>query len=152
MTPTPTSNTASDPGSAVRTTKFAPAEPGLPNQPASDVKGRKPMVRTTNNFAGLRPGGRVPHLSLHLPPEWTRDALCAQVDPELWFPDKGGSTRPAKRICRDCPVLAECRDYALARGDLDGVWGGLSERERRRLRGHARRTRADTAEPGRAAA
>jgi len=98
------------------------------------------MLRTTDSFAGQRPGGRVPHLSLHLPPEWTRDALCAQTDPEAFFPDKGGSTRPAKSVCRDCPVLAECRDYALARGDLHGVWGGLSERERRRVRRQARRS------------
>ena len=111
------------------------------------------MLRTTDSFAGQRPGGRVPHLSLHLPPEWTRDALCAQTDPEAFFPEVGGSTRRATSVCAACPVLAECRDYALdASGELDGVWGGLSANERRRLRRQARRTGIPITELGRAAA
>lgn len=66
-------------------------------------------------------------------PEWHIDALCAQADPEAWFPEKGGSTRPAKDICRRCPVQAECVDDALSREERFGIWGGLSERERRRI-------------------
>lgn len=63
--------------------------------------------------------------------------LCAQTDPELFFPEKGGSTREAKRICGRCGVKAECLEYALAHDERFGIWGGLSERERRRLRpGH----------------
>lgn len=76
-------------------------------------------------------------LDLHglaAPPEWTVDALCAQTDPEAYFPEKGGSTREAKAICRDCPVTTECLTYALEHNERYGVWGGLSERERRRLR------------------
>lgn len=65
---------------------------------------------------------------------WQADALCAQTDPEAFFPEKGGSTREAKRICDGCEVRSECLDYALANDERFGIWGGLSERERRRLR------------------
>jgi WhiB family redox-sensing transcriptional regulator len=66
--------------------------------------------------------------------EWQERALCAQTDPEAFFPEKGGSTREAKKICTDCEVKAECLEYALANDERFGIWGGLSERERRRLR------------------
>jgi WhiB family redox-sensing transcriptional regulator len=65
---------------------------------------------------------------------WQTDALCAQTDPEAFFPEKGGSTREAKRICDGCEVRSECLDYALANDERFGIWGGLSERERRKLR------------------
>ncbi|SHK58070.1 WhiB family transcriptional regulator, redox-sensing transcriptional regulator [Pseudonocardia thermophila] len=67
-------------------------------------------------------------------PDWQERALCAQTDPEAFFPEKGGSTREAKRICAGCEVRAECLEYALANDERFGIWGGLSERERRRLR------------------
>jgi WhiB family redox-sensing transcriptional regulator len=67
-------------------------------------------------------------------PDWQERALCAQTDPEAFFPEKGGSTREAKRICSGCDVRAECLEYALANDERFGIWGGLSERERRRLR------------------
>ncbi|MFZ0160980.1 MAG: WhiB family transcriptional regulator [Kineosporiaceae bacterium] len=60
--------------------------------------------------------------------------LCAQTDPEAFFPDKGGSTREAKRICLLCEVRSDCLDAALANGEAFGIWGGLSERERRRVK------------------
>ncbi|MBN9606127.1 MAG: WhiB family transcriptional regulator [Actinomycetales bacterium] len=65
---------------------------------------------------------------------WQSDALCAQTDPEAFFPEKGGSTRDAKRICASCDVAAQCLEYALQNDERFGIWGGLSERERRRLR------------------
>ena len=65
---------------------------------------------------------------------WQEEALCAQTDPEAFFPEKGGSTREAKRICVGCTVKAECLEYALAHDERFGIWGGLSERERRRLK------------------
>ena len=65
-------------------------------------------------------------------PDWVDDALCAQTDPDSFFPEKGGSTREAKAVCTRCPVQTECLDYALA-NDERGIWGGLSERERRRI-------------------
>lgn len=66
--------------------------------------------------------------------QWQERALCAQTDPEAFFPEKGGSTREAKRICSGCEVKGECLDYALANDERFGIWGGLSERERRRLK------------------
>lgn len=68
------------------------------------------------------------------PLSWQQDALCAQTDPEAFFPEKGGSTREAKSVCASCEVREECLEYALANDERFGIWGGLSERERRRLR------------------
>lgn len=73
---------------------------------------------------------------------WHDDAVCAQTDPELFFPDKGGSTKEAKDVCAECLVRAECLEYALDVGERFGVWGGASERDRRRLH---RGLRADAA-------
>lgn len=63
---------------------------------------------------------------------WASEAKCLQADPETFFPEKGGSTREAKRICAQCEVRVECLEYALANDERFGIWGGLSERERRR--------------------
>ena len=76
------------------------------------------------SFGGLTPDD----------PEWQERALCAQTDPEAFFPEKGGSTREAKRICLGCDVKDACLEYALAKDERFGIWGGLSERERRRLK------------------
>jgi WhiB family transcriptional regulator, redox-sensing transcriptional regulator len=65
---------------------------------------------------------------------WRLNALCAETDPEAFFPEKGGSTREAKRVCVGCEVRAECLEFALRNDERFGIWGGLSERERRRLR------------------
>ncbi len=65
---------------------------------------------------------------------WQERALCAQTDPEAFFPEKGGSTREAKQMCTRCEVRDECLDYALAHDERFGIWGGTSERERRRLK------------------
>lgn len=72
------------------------------------------------------------------PPDWMDSAACAQVDIDMFFPEKGGSTRAAKSICRGCDVDVDCLAYALEHEERFGVWGGLSERERRRLAGGAR--------------
>ena len=68
---------------------------------------------------------------------WQERALCAQTDPEAFFPEKGGSTREAKRICGTCDVRGECLEYALQNDERFGIWGGLSERERRKLKRRA---------------
>ena len=65
---------------------------------------------------------------------WQEQALCAQTDPEAFYPEKGGSTREAKRVCHNCEVRAQCLEYALANDERFGIWGGLSERERRKLK------------------
>jgi WhiB family redox-sensing transcriptional regulator len=61
---------------------------------------------------------------------WRQSAVCAQVGPEVFFPAKGHSAKPAKRICSGCSVRAECLAWALLH-DEHGVWGGLTEAERR---------------------
>nr|WP_275669480.1 WhiB family transcriptional regulator [Glycomyces paridis] len=71
-------------------------------------------------------------------PEWQARALCAQTDPEAFFPEKGGSTRDAKRICARCEVKENCLNYALDHDERFGIWGGLSERERRKIKRQAR--------------
>ena len=68
------------------------------------------------------------------PLPWADQAKCLVAEPETFFPEKGGSTREAKKICTDCPVKAECLEYALENDERFGIWGGLSERERRKLR------------------
>ena len=80
-------------------------------------------------FAGLWSAGLEAEAQ-----SWQERALCAETDPEAFFPEKGGSTREAKKICTGCEVKAECLEYALSNDERFGIWGGLSERERRRLR------------------
>lgn len=65
---------------------------------------------------------------------WQGQANCLGVDPDMFFPDRGASTREAKGVCRGCVVREECLEYALVNGEKFGIWGGLSERERRRIR------------------
>jgi WhiB family transcriptional regulator, redox-sensing transcriptional regulator len=65
---------------------------------------------------------------------WAEQARCLFAEPDTFFPEKGGSTREAKRICTGCEVRSECLDYALDNDERFGIWGGLSERERRRLK------------------
>jgi WhiB family transcriptional regulator, redox-sensing transcriptional regulator len=62
---------------------------------------------------------------------WMDLASCAESDPEAWFPEKGGSVREAKAICMTCPVRANCLEYALDHREAFGIWGALSEHERR---------------------
>jgi WhiB family redox-sensing transcriptional regulator len=77
-----------------------------------------------------------PLLPVELQP-WYEQAACLDKDADAFFPEKGGSTRAAKRICATCTVAAECLDYALDNDERFGIWGGLSERERRRLKRRA---------------
>lgn len=68
------------------------------------------------------------------PPAWQQRAACRTTrDPEKWFPDRNEPVEPAKVVCRRCPVRNECRRYALANKLTHGIWGGLSEHERRNL-------------------
>ena len=74
------------------------------------------------------------------PAEWVARAACVGHDPDLWFPDKGqhNTSKRARAICRECPVLDECRAFGLAH-NLAGIWGGLTSDQRRawRVRGAA---------------
>jgi WhiB family redox-sensing transcriptional regulator len=64
---------------------------------------------------------------------WEDDALCAQTDPEAFFPERGGSTRDAKKVCGKCDVGRQCLQHALDNNERFGIRGGMSERERRQL-------------------
>ena len=66
--------------------------------------------------------------------DWHDDANCLGVEPDLFFPERGASTREAKEVCRNCVVQNDCLEYALANSEKFGIWGGMSERERRRIR------------------
>ncbi|MDY7105721.1 MAG: WhiB family transcriptional regulator [Actinomycetota bacterium] len=65
---------------------------------------------------------------------WQSYANCLGVDPDLFFPERGASTREAKEVCRGCVVREQCLEFALSNGEKFGIWGGMSERERRRIR------------------
>jgi len=95
--------------------------------------------RPASTEAAAQDGGEVLQGLFGLTEEatWQERALCAQTDPEAFFPEKGGSTREAKRICTTCEVRAECLEYALEHDERFGIWGGLSERERRRIKRRA---------------
>ncbi len=84
------------------------------------------------------PTGLVSLVATQRPPNgerrWQEQANCLGVDPDLFFPERGASTREAKAVCRSCEVQGDCLEYALAHGEKFGIWGGLSERERRRVR------------------
>lgn len=89
----------------------------------------------TISVGGTRFGGQPSDLTSYFhAPEWTEAALCAQADPEEWFADKGGTTRRAKQICADCPVRVECLTMALETDSQYGVFGGMSERDRRKIK------------------
>lgn len=87
---------------------------------------------------------RVPDTRPYIPPDaaederdgvhWQADALCAQTDPEMFFPEKGGTPRYAKKVCDNCDVRKQCLQYALGNDERFGIWGGMSERQRRKLK------------------
>ncbi|MBM7824884.1 WhiB family redox-sensing transcriptional regulator [Arcanobacterium pluranimalium] len=64
---------------------------------------------------------------------WMEDALCAQTDPDIFYPEKGGSTAPATSVCNSCSVRAECLDYAVTNDIRHGIWGGTSDNDRKRM-------------------
>lgn len=96
---------------------------------------------STAAFSVPEPAPARTAMALFIDQPWVDEALCAQTDPELFHPDKGGSNRQAKAVCAACPVQAECLDWALTTGQQYGIWGGLSERER-----HPRHTKIAGAE------
>lgn len=73
-------------------------------------------------------------LNLPSPPAWTMSALCAQVDPAIFYPAKGDHSGPARAVCGRCIVAEQCLEYALEHDDQHGIYGGLVVRERRAIR------------------
>jgi len=108
---------------------------GMRSAPA----GGAPPVGVPGPAAGGGPGGAglvemLRAVAARGDRHWQDRANCLGVDPDLFFPERGASTREAKSVCAGCEVRLECLEYALANGEKFGIWGGLSERERRRLR------------------
>jgi WhiB family redox-sensing transcriptional regulator len=64
---------------------------------------------------------------------WRKHASCRGLDAEVFFPTSEEATQEAKAICAECPVREPCLQYALANREREGVWGGATERERRRM-------------------
>lgn len=112
----------------------------MKGEPVEDIAGDKsrrggtPHGGAVRRTSGLSPAATMSIDALFdaVEGEWQEQALCAQTDPEAFFPEKGGSTKDAKRICKACAVRDECLEYALEHDERFGIWGGLSERERRR--------------------
>lgn len=84
------------------------------------------------DYAGRYEGGTGEH------PKWMDDALCLEVDPEMFFPEKGQSPRDAKRICAKCEVREDCLLWALDRHERMGIWGGKTAKERAGMRARRR--------------
>ena len=96
------------------------------------------MIRRHRDMWDLAAPSTTAGRLLAMPPEWTRDAVCASVDPEVFFPEETRSSRAARKVCLQCPVAAECFRYAISQpANLHGVWAGTTERER--LTARARR-------------
>ncbi|PZS22416.1 MAG: WhiB family transcriptional regulator [Acidimicrobiales bacterium] len=66
-------------------------------------------------------------------PSWRQRAACRGLDPDIFYPVTDEEADEAKAICAECPVRQPCLEHALANREHDGVWGGATERERRRL-------------------
>ena len=83
-----------------------------------------------------RKAGEMQRITTKLlqPVEWQTHARCHEVDPEIFFPERGGSSKAARAVCNQCSVRDQCLEYALNNKEQFGIWGGTSERERRRLR------------------
>lgn len=86
-----------------------------------------------SSFPGTNP------VSKYTSDEWKLDGICSTVDPDLWFPEGPSGGFAAKKLCRTCPVITECLEYALENGEMFGIWGGMSTNERLKLRRHRRK-------------
>lgn len=91
-------------------------------------------VQPADGNTGGRGTARVGRKQIIFEGTWKEYANCLGVDPDLFFPERGASTREAKEVCRGCVVREDCLEFALVNGEKFGIWGGMSERERRRIR------------------
>jgi WhiB family redox-sensing transcriptional regulator len=95
------------------------------------------MTTPTTRRGSIRGVPRItPRPGLTQPGAWTERALCAQADPDTWFPDEEDPELAAAaiRVCARCPVRGDCLAHALAIGERHGIWGGLTARQRQHLR------------------
>lgn len=114
------------------------ADPEFAGLQASSVEDRwewpdRPAVVAPTRTV-MWPRGSVPPVELD--DGWMAEAACRGCDPELFFPARGDSTATVapRAVCAGCPVRGECLAYSLAIGAKHGIWGGLSEHERRKVR------------------
>lgn len=103
---------------------------------------------TTGTVGAATPGSLSPSpmnsATIVAPEPWMAQSLCAQTDPEIFFPERGKTTHhAAKQVCDRCDVREQCLAYALRNGETEGVWGGLSPNELRKLR----KARGETSKP-----
>lgn len=104
-------------------------------RPGADVFAFEPGSRVPLDIADLEAELReIGVASASEDANWQERGTCKEVDPEIFFPEKGGSTREAKAVCQRCPVRDACLEEALASDERFGIWGGFSERERRRMK------------------
>lgn len=84
------------------------------------------------------------------PEPWTERARCAESGPDdaTFYPDKWGRSTDAKMICRTCPVIQDCFEYAMTHNERYGIWAGLNTKEREEIRRQARGKRASNHKPG----
>lgn len=87
-------------------------------------------------------------LTTYDPEAWRQDAACRELDTAIFFPESDADADFAKAVCATCPVREACLEFALITRQDDGVWGGLDENERRRVR----RRRQEAAREARRAA
>lgn len=100
------------------------------------MTGAVEFLGTSPNGVGAGPAW-AGEASFVMPEPWAKEALCAQTDPELFFPERGGDpqrVRDAKAVCAKCEVAAQCLEYALRNDERTGIWGGLTRLQRARLR------------------
>ena len=102
------------------------------------IDARSPLRYSDNAASAMEQTSLIPQ------EEWWNRALCAETDPEAFFPEKGESSKTAKQVCdAGCPIKDLCLEWALAHHERFGVWGGKSERERRELIAERERHEAD---------
>ena len=93
-------------------------------------------VTRARAVTGAEPRHRTPALPVPALAGWRYRAACRSADLEVFFPGRGEPAEPARQICAGCPVRQPCLDYALSHAITHGIWGGLTERDRRPLRVH----------------
>jgi WhiB family redox-sensing transcriptional regulator len=100
----------------------------LPEQPSAPKISKKFLLQMIGTSASTV----ISQADLHS--HWQRYARCNGIDPDLFFPERGEDSSFAKAVCKSCPVQETCLEFALLSGQKFGIWGGLSERQRRVIR------------------
>jgi WhiB family redox-sensing transcriptional regulator len=107
----------------------------MPTEFAVTIEQYEPPTRVSIEVhADSRVASGIFTEGLDAEPSWKDEANCLGVDPDLFFPERGESTKQAKSVCAGCVVRDECLEYAIVNVEKFGIWGGKSERERRLLR------------------